>query len=103
MRIRIGGHGPVSVWGFVHTDSRTNIAVMIAQAAKRRGIFRAFYQLFHGQGELRHHVPVNAPQTFVLIERARAAGERLVIEDLLVQVEHVTLVSFRDALESSLQ
>ena len=71
-------------------DPRPNLAVMASQAIQvthPHSLHRPLHHLCNSQRELRHHVPINAPQPFIFVERAGTPREGLVIENLLVQIQ----------------
>ena len=79
----------------MNADPFTDFAIVVHKALNYNGILAGgtgpVQRLLHRQQKLGDHVPVNATQPLIFVERARAAGEGLVIEDLLIQRENACI------------
>src|SRR5450756_2663622 len=79
VRVGIGRDGPVEHRRLVDADALADLAVVAPEAIEQGrvllGLSRRVEDLLNGDQELRDHVPVDAPEPLVLVERARAAGE----------------------------
>ena len=107
-RVRIGveGEGAVLRRRLVRTDTLLDGFIVCFQTNKVCTICACgLYYLPYGKEQLAHHVPVDTTQSFVLIESAGAAGEGMVMESRLIEVEHLLLLfgTNRQALQRLLQ
>src|SRR2546429_3549035 len=94
VRVRVGRDRTVYLRRLVYADAVAYRLVVRADPGQGQHVGAAVpagpvEYLVDGQQQLGHHVPVDAAEALVLVEGSRPAGERLVVEDLLVQVEQV--------------
>ena len=76
----------------MRTDSFANLHVLPYKPTPYPSLKgRAFFclapdVLAYRQQQFRYHVPVDTPESFVFIERARTAGEGVMVEHLFIEV-----------------
>ena len=96
VRVGVCGERAVELGRLVGADACVDLEVVVKQTAHHLRRFllgdRVLGHLERRQAELGDHVPVNRAQAFVAEERAGPAGERLVVEDALVDGLHALLL-----------